>query len=97
MIPVAIIGSGIGASQTHSGDYDVQMFDENVIEQYKLDDLRLGDLAAIIDSDHSFGRIYRQGAISVGIIGHTNCITADHGSASHKPDDSTIRKNNAQK
>jgi hypothetical protein len=79
MIPAAIMGSGIGANQTHSGDYDIQLFDENVREQYGLDDLRLGDLVAIIDADHSFGRIYRQGAISVGIVMHTNCVTAGHG------------------
>ncbi len=79
IIPAAIMGSGIGANQTHAGDYDIQMFDDTVIEQYGLDDLRLGDLVAIIDSDHSFGRIYRQGAISVGIVVHTNCVTAGHG------------------
>jgi hypothetical protein len=79
MIPAAIMGSGLGANQTQSGDYDIQLFDENVIEQYGLDDLRLGDLVAIIDSDHSFGRIYRQGAISVGVVVHTNCVTAGHG------------------
>jgi hypothetical protein len=79
MIPAAIMGSGLGANQTQSGDYDIQLFDENVIEQYGLNDLRLGDLVAIIDSDHSFGRIYRQGAISVGIVVHTNCVTAGHG------------------
>ena len=79
VIPAAIMGSGLGANQTISGDYDIQLFDENVREQYGLDDLRLGDLVAIIDADHSFGRIYRQGAISVGIVVHTNCITAGHG------------------
>jgi hypothetical protein len=79
MIPAAIMGSGLGANQTNSGDYDIQLFDENVREQYGLDDLRLGDLVAIIDADHSFGRIYRQGAISVGIVVHTNCVTAGHG------------------
>jgi hypothetical protein len=79
MIPAAIMGSGLGANQTHSGDYDIQLFDENVREQYGLDDLRLGDLVAIIDADHSFGRIYRQGSISVGIVVHTNCVTAGHG------------------
>jgi hypothetical protein len=79
MIPAAIMGSGLGANQTNSGDYDIQLFDENVIAQYGLDDLRLGDLVAIIDADHSFGRIYRQGAISVGIVVHTNCVTAGHG------------------
>jgi len=73
------MGSGLGANQTHSGDYDIQLFDENVREQYGLDDLRLGDLVAIIDADHSFGRVYRQGAISVGIVIHTNCVTAGHG------------------
>jgi hypothetical protein len=79
IIPAAIMGSGLGSNQVHSGDYDIQLFDEKVIEQYGLEDLRLGDLVAIIDADHSFGRIYRQGAISIGIVIHTNCVTAGHG------------------
>jgi len=79
IVPAAIMGSGLGSNQVHSGDYDIQLFDEKIIEQYGLEDLRLGDLVAIIDADHSFGRIYRQGAISVGIVTHTNCVTAGHG------------------
>jgi hypothetical protein len=79
LVPAAIMGSGLGANQTESGDYDIQLFDEKVIEQYGLEDLKLGDLVAIIDADHSFGRIYRQGAVSVGIVVHTNCVTAGHG------------------
>jgi hypothetical protein len=79
IVPAAIMGSGLGSNQVHSGDYDIQLFDEKVIEQYGLEDLRLGDLVAIIDADHSFGRIYRQGAISIGIVVHTNCVTAGHG------------------
>ena len=79
MIPAAVMGSGLGENQTYSGDNDIQLFDETVIEQYHLDDLRLGDLVAIIDADHSFGRIYRQGAITIGIVVHTNCVTAGHG------------------
>jgi len=78
-VPAAIMGSGLGQNQTYSGDYDIQLFDEKVREQYGLDDLRLGDLVAILDADHSYGRIYRQGAISVGIVVHTNCVTAGHG------------------
>src|SRR4030067_2336565 len=73
MAPAAIMGSGLGSNQTFSGDYDIQLFDEKVIEQYRLENLRLGDLVAIIDADHSFGRIYRQGAISVGTGVHTKC------------------------
>jgi hypothetical protein len=73
------MGSGLGANQTYSGDYDIQLFDENTRKEYGLDDLRLGDLVAILDADYSYGRIYKQGAVSVGIVVHTNCITSGHG------------------
>ncbi|MGD0644492.1 MAG: DUF4438 domain-containing protein [Candidatus Bathyarchaeia archaeon] len=79
IVPAAVMGSGLGANQVNSGDYDIQLFDEAVIKQYGLESLRLGDLVGIIDADHSFGRIYRQGAVSVGVVIHTNCITAGHG------------------
>jgi hypothetical protein len=79
IIPAAIMGSGLGANQTYSGDYDIQLFDESTRKKYKLGNLRLGDLVAILDADHSYGRIYRKGAVSVGIVVHTNCITSGHG------------------
>jgi hypothetical protein len=79
IVPAAIMGSGLGSNQVNSGDYDIQLFDEAVVEQYGLESLRLGDLVAIIDADHSFGRIYRQGAVSVGVVVHSNCVTAGHG------------------
>jgi hypothetical protein len=79
IVPAAIMGSGLGANQVNSGDYDIQLFDKAVVEQYGLESLRIGDLVAIIDADHSFGRIYRQGAVSVGVVIHTNCVTAGHG------------------
>ena len=79
IVPAAIMGSGLGANQVNSGDYDIQLFDKTVVDQYGLESLRLGDLVAIIDADHSFGRIYRQGAVSVGVVIHTNCVTAGHG------------------
>ncbi|MEM0057640.1 MAG: DUF4438 domain-containing protein [Candidatus Bathyarchaeia archaeon] len=79
VIPAAIMGSGLGANQTYSGDYDIQLFDEATRREYGLDDLRLGDLVAILDADHSYGRIYRKGAVSVGIIVHTDCVSSGHG------------------
>ncbi len=79
VVPAAIMGSGLGSDSTYSGDYDIQLFDERARRQYELDSLRLGDLVAITDADHSYGRIYRQGAVSVGIVVHTNCVTAGHG------------------
>jgi len=79
VIPASIMGSGLGADQTYSGDYDIQLFDKSVVEKYGLEDLRLGDLVAIQDADHSYGRIYRRGAVSVGIIVHTDCVISGHG------------------
>ena len=79
LVPAAIMGSGLGANQVNSGDYDIQLFDKAIVSQYGLESLRLGDLVAVIDADNSFGRIYRQGAVSVGVVIHSNCVTAGHG------------------
>ncbi|MCL2287595.1 MAG: DUF4438 domain-containing protein [Candidatus Bathyarchaeota archaeon] len=79
LIPANIMGSGLGANQVNGGDYDIQLFDDSVVKQFGLEDLRLGDLVAIIDADHSYGRLYRKNAISIGVVVHANCVTAGHG------------------
>ena len=78
-VPAAIMGSGLGSSYCYRGDYDIQMFDAATVTEHGLGTLRFGDFVAILDADHSFGRIYRQGAVSVGIIVHSECVTAGHG------------------
>jgi len=79
LVPAAIMGSGLGSNNVNTGDYDIQLFDQPIIQQYDLDKLRIGDIIAVIDADHSYGRIYRQGAISIGVVVHTNCLVAGHG------------------
>ena len=49
------------------------------MEKYQLDKIRFGDFVALIDHDNSYGRAYRQGAISIGIVVHSNCLLAGHG------------------
>lgn len=78
-VPAHVMGSGLGASQVYSGDYDIQLFDEASRKKHGLEDVKLGDLVAIMDADHSFGRIYKEGAVSVGIVAHSDCIIAGHG------------------
>ena len=78
-IPAEIMGSGLGADNTYRGDYDIQLFDEKIVEKYHLSDLRLGDLVAIMNADHSYGRIYKTGAVSIGIVVHTVSVIAGHG------------------
>jgi len=79
LIPAAIMGSGLGAAQVYSGDYDIQLFDDSMVKKYGLEDLRFGDLVAITDADHAFGRIYKKGYISIGIVVHSNSVIAGHG------------------
>ena len=78
-VPACIMGSGLGKDNTYRGDYDIQMFDKDMVDEYGLEDLRFGDLVAIMDADSSYGRIYKGGAITVGIIAHSDCVTAGHG------------------
>ncbi|HEC62991.1 MAG TPA: DUF4438 domain-containing protein [Candidatus Acetothermia bacterium] len=78
-IPATIMGSGLGADTCYRGDYDIQLFDQETVDRYGLSDLRLGDLVAILDTDHSYGRVYKQGALSIGIVVHCDCVSAGHG------------------
>ncbi|GJQ59982.1 MAG: DUF4438 domain-containing protein [Candidatus Scalindua sp. AMX11] len=79
LVPAAIMGSGLGSNHSYSGDYDIQMFDTQVVKKYELGTLRFGDFVAITDADHSYGRIYKTGAVSIGIIVHSDCVIAGHG------------------
>jgi hypothetical protein len=79
VVPAGVMGSGLGSHHTYRGDYDIQLFDEASVKEYNLSTLRLGDLVAVADADHSFGRIFKKGAVSVGVIVHTNGATAGHG------------------
>jgi hypothetical protein len=78
-VPAELMGSGLGRDSCQSGDYDLQCFDPKAVRRWGLDALRLGDLVAITDADHSYGRIYRQGAVSIGVVIHADCVTAGHG------------------
>jgi hypothetical protein len=78
-IPASIMGSGLGASTVSSGDYDIQMFDQGLVERYRLDTLRFGDIVAIMDADNTHGRIYLEGAVSIGVVVHGASRVAGHG------------------
>ncbi len=78
-IPAKLMGSGIGSASTASGDYDITTTDQAEIKALGLDELRFGDLVVLEDSDNRYGRSYRKGALSVGIIVHSDCLLAGHG------------------
>ena len=78
-VPAAVMGSGLGRPTVVRGDYDIQTFDDTIAEKYGLRDIRLGDIVAIEDADHSYGRIYKTGALSVGIVVHGASMVSGHG------------------
>ncbi|GAC1389232.1 MAG: DUF4438 domain-containing protein [Vulcanimicrobiaceae bacterium] len=79
VIPAAIMGSGLGRPTVVRGDYDIQTFDEAIAQKYGLHEIRLGDIVAISDADNTYGRIYKTGAVSVGIVVHGASTVSGHG------------------
>lgn len=79
MAPAAIMGSGLGRNNVYRGDYDINLFDDAMVERYRLDELRLGDFVAILDADSTYGRHYYAGAVSVGVIVHGDSYVSGHG------------------
>ncbi|HXP18515.1 MAG TPA: hypothetical protein VN840_02605, partial [Streptosporangiaceae bacterium] len=41
--------------------------------------LRIGDIVALEDSDHRFGRGYRAGYLTIGVISTGQCMLFGHG------------------
>jgi hypothetical protein len=79
IVPAACMGSGLGESHVAWGDYDIMTSDPGIVNEYQLDKMRFGDFVAIMDHDNRYGRAYRQGAVTIGVIVHSDCKNAGHG------------------
>lgn len=79
VVPPYLMGSGIGSPSAYTGDYDIMTGDEEEIKRLGLDKLKFGDLVLLQDCDNSYGRGYLKGAVSVGVIVHSDCVKAGHG------------------
>jgi hypothetical protein len=77
-LPPQIMGSGMELFPEFV-DQDMMTEDRALMEELGLADLRLGDLVAIRDQDHSHGRGYREGAVVIGLINHGDCFMTGHG------------------
>ena len=78
VIPPQLMGSGLGATSDR-GDYDIVTNDKSVHKRYRLQQLRLGDIVAIKDHDNTIGRVYREGAMTIGVIVHSDSYAPGHG------------------
>ncbi len=78
-IPAQLMGSGTGSTAMGAGDYDIMTTDKKFIKKYGIDKLKFGDFVAILDHDNLYGRSFRKGAITIGVVIHGDCRYAGHG------------------
>jgi len=78
-IPASLMGSGLGAMTAWSGDYDLTSQDPALLEELGLDGLRLGDIVAIKDASASYGWSFRRGAVTIGVVIHSDSKISGHG------------------
>lgn len=79
VLPAFLMGSGLGSSSMMTGDYDIMTQDKEANELFGLNDLRFGDFVAILDHDSTYGTHYKKGAVTIGVIVHSDSFTSGHG------------------
>ncbi|AKI97364.1 DUF4438 domain-containing protein [Kosmotoga pacifica] len=80
IVPGYLMGSGSGSGNPAGGDYDIITNDKNLIKKLELYKLRIGDFVAIENHNDSFGLGgYMEGAITIGVVVHGDCIVTGHG------------------
>ena len=78
IIPPYLMGSGMELGADYV-DQDIMTNDEAVVRELGLDRLRVGDLVAVLDHDHTANRGYRRGAVVIGLVNHANSSYLGHG------------------
>ena len=79
IVPAGVMGSGLGRQEGVFGDTDIQLSDRNLRRRFRLQTLRFGDLVAICGMDARHGASRRGGAITVGVVVHSDSNVAGHG------------------
>ena len=77
-LPVDIMGSGAELNSEYV-DQDLMSGDRALMNELGIDHMKLGDLVAIHHADHRYGRVYREGAVSIGLCIHGDSIMTGHG------------------
>ncbi|HBY93271.1 MAG: DUF4438 domain-containing protein [Ardenticatenaceae bacterium] len=60
-------------------DQDVMTADMETLRELGLDKLRLGDIVAIKDHDHRFGRTFKRGSVTIATVIHADSPRGGHG------------------
>jgi uncharacterized protein DUF4438 len=77
-IPSQLMGSGAELMADYV-DQDFMSGDRAEMARLGLDRLRLGDVVVVRDQDHTWGRGYYEGAVTIGLIIHGDSAWTGHG------------------
>ena len=77
-LPPRIMGSGAELNSEFV-DQDLMSGDRELMAELGIDRMRLGDLVAIPDADHRWGRGYRAGAVTITLCIHGDSVMNGHG------------------
>lgn len=77
-IPAHIMGSGAELTPEFV-DQDLMTGDRAALAELGIDRLRLGDLVAVMDTDHRYGRGFQRGGVTIGLIMHGDSVMTGHG------------------
>lgn len=77
-IPAKVMGSGAELNAEFV-DQDLMSGDRALMAELGLDTMRLGDLVAIRDVDHRFGRSFRRGWTAICLCIHGDSVMTGHG------------------
>jgi hypothetical protein len=78
VIPSELMGSGSELTPEFV-DQDLMSGDRALLAELGIDKLRLGDLVAVMDRDHRYGRGYKPGGVTIGLIMHGDSVMGGHG------------------
>ena len=77
-IPAHLVGAGLGLS-SEGGSVHLQSTDRALLAELRLDQLRLGDIVALDDTDSRFNHGYLRGARAIGVVCSTDGPRAGYG------------------
>jgi hypothetical protein len=78
VIPSYMMGSGSELNSDYV-DQDLMSGDRSELARLGLDNLRLGDLVAVPNTNHRFGRAFVQGMTTICIVMHGDSVLTGHG------------------
>jgi len=78
VVPPYLIGAGAGLT-SEGGSLHLQTADKAALKEAKLDQLRLGDIVALMDYDSTWNHGYLRGAVGIGVIGQGDSPRAGYG------------------